>query len=174
MIDTTASAGGGSISVILAEVCKLFPAGDSSGNGYYAVDSGQYETWARQLLRVSQARARAGDKPFSSHFSSISMAIRAAIHRIRSQGTHRDWPHWRTSVDMNYRKRGPIRTNPGAWYDASGQENGDKCAWTFNVPLITFSNGTRWSIQGEWSNAAYDSGTGYPNSSGQNGCLDGH
>ncbi len=48
--------------------------------------------------------------------------------------------------------------SPGAWYDSSGQENGDKCAWTFNVPLVTFSNGTQWKIQGEWSNAAYNSG----------------
>jgi hypothetical protein len=63
--------------------------------------------------------------------------------------------------------------NPGAWYDSSGQENGDKCAWTFGVPLVTFSNGTQWKIQGEWSNAAYNAGTGYPNSSGQKGCLSG-
>ena len=29
---------------------------------------------------------------------------------------------------------------PGAWYDSQGQENGDKCAWTFNVPYVTFPN----------------------------------
>jgi hypothetical protein len=63
--------------------------------------------------------------------------------------------------------------SPGAWYDSSGAENGDKCAWKFNVPSVTFSNRTKWKVQGEWSNAAYDAGTGYPNSSGQNGCLDG-
>ncbi len=33
---------------------------------------------------------------------------------------------------------------------------------------------TNWKLQGEWSNAAYTAGTGYPNSSGQKGCLDGH
>jgi len=27
--------------------------------------------------------------------------------------------------------------SPGAWYDSSDQENGDKCAWTFNVPSVT-------------------------------------
>jgi hypothetical protein len=64
-------------------------------------------------------------------------------------------------------------TNPGAWYDASGAENGDKCAWTFGAPLVQFSNGVYWKIQGEWSNAAYTAGTGYPNSSGQKGCLSG-
>ena len=29
---------------------------------------------------------------------------------------------------------------PGAWYDSQGQENGDKCARTFNVPYVTFPN----------------------------------
>jgi len=68
------------------------------------------------------------------------------------------------------------RTDPsnGGWYDSSGAENGDKCSWTFNVPFVTFSNGSTWKVQGEWSNNAYTSGTGYPNNSGQNGCLDGH
>ena len=67
------------------------------------------------------------------------------------------------------------RTDPTGlgWFDASGEENGDKCAWTFNVPLVTFSNRSKWKIQGEWSNAAYNAGTGYSNSSGQKGCLDG-
>jgi hypothetical protein len=68
------------------------------------------------------------------------------------------------------------RTDPGngGWYDSRGQENGDKCAWTFNVPSVTFSNGTQWKIQGEWSDNAYNTRTGYPNSSVQRGCLDGH
>ena len=67
------------------------------------------------------------------------------------------------------------RTDPelNAWYDASGAENGDKCAWTFNVPFVTFSNRSIWKLQGEWSNAAFDSQTGYPNRDGQNGCLSG-
>ena len=62
----------------------------------------------------------------------------------------------------------------GGWYDTSGAENADKCAWTFNVPSVTFTGGTQWKIQGNWSNAAYTAGTGYPNSAGQQGCLDGH
>ncbi len=42
------------------------------------------------------------------------------------------------------------------------------------MPSVPFTNGTSWKLQGEWSNAAYTAGTGYPNSSGQKGCLDGH
>jgi len=38
---------------------------------------------------------------------------------------------------------------------------------------VTFHDGTPWKVQGEWSNAAYKAGTGYPNSAGQRGCLSG-
>ncbi|HZC46613.1 MAG TPA: hypothetical protein VE243_09060, partial [Candidatus Acidoferrum sp.] len=39
-----------------------------------------------------------------------------------------------------------------AWYDASGQEVGDKCAFQFGPP-VTLSNGSVWQLQEEWSNA---------------------
>jgi hypothetical protein len=67
------------------------------------------------------------------------------------------------------------RSDPtqGGWYDANGAESADKCAWTFGVPLVTLSNGSQWKLQGEWSNHAFDTNTGYPNASGQNGCLAG-
>jgi hypothetical protein len=68
------------------------------------------------------------------------------------------------------------RTDPegSAWFDGSGEENGDKCAWSWpsGAPLlVTFSNSTEWKIQGEWSNAAYTAKTGFANGSGQKGCL---
>jgi hypothetical protein len=56
------------------------------------------------------------------------------------------------------------------WTDSSGSENGDKCAWSFHND-VSFSNGTKWKLQMEWSNAANDAGTGYLNRSGQPGCL---
>jgi hypothetical protein len=56
------------------------------------------------------------------------------------------------------------------WFDSSGAENGDKCAWVFPSP-VSFSNGTTWKLQPEWSNAAYTAGTGFPNRSAQKGCL---
>ena len=57
------------------------------------------------------------------------------------------------------------------WFDSSGAENGDKCAWAFVAP-VTFSNGSTWKLQMEWSNAVYPNG--FPNRSGQNGCLQGN
>jgi hypothetical protein len=60
-----------------------------------------------------------------------------------------------------------------AWYDSGGSENADKCAWAFGSDYVTFTNRSIWKIQGNWSNNAFNSGTGYPNRSGQVGCLDG-
>ncbi|MGZ3652513.1 MAG: hypothetical protein ACXVB9_17325 [Bdellovibrionota bacterium] len=60
-----------------------------------------------------------------------------------------------------------------AWYDGSGQENGDKCAWEFPAGngVSTLANGSNWMLQMEWSNAAYQAGTGLPNYNGQKGCV---
>jgi hypothetical protein len=38
-----------------------------------------------------------------------------------------------------------------AWYDSSGQEIGDKCAWQFQS-CVNLPNGTSWQLQTEWSN----------------------
>ena len=82
-------------------------------------------------------------------------------------------PKFRIDVDIHnlLMNSNPTAPKPPA---PKGIENGAKCATTSNVPLITFTNNSRWKAQGEWSNNAYNSGTGYPNSSGQKGCLDGH
>lgn len=62
--------------------------------------------------------------------------------------------------------------NGNAWYDSSGEENGDKCAWTFGGPYVLLGS-AKWKIQGNWSNYDYDHNSGYANSSGQKGCADG-
>jgi hypothetical protein len=60
----------------------------------------------------------------------------------------------------------------GGWYDSSGAENGDKCAWVF-AGVVTLKNNSKWKLQMEWSNHAYDTNSGLPNRSGENGCLQG-
>ena len=47
---------------------------------------------------------------------------------------------------------------------------GDKCAWAFGTPLIRFSNRSEWKIQGNWSNAAYNTRSGYDGA----GCINGN
>lgn len=52
------------------------------------------------------------------------------------------------------------------WFDQSGAENADKCAWTFG-PTVTFSNGSTWKVQGNFSNTAYNARSGYDGA----GCI---
>jgi hypothetical protein len=48
-----------------------------------------------------------------------------------------------------------------AWYDQRGDENSDKCAWTWSGTVAI--GGQSWKIQGNWSNAAASARTGYAN-----------
>ena len=175
IIDTSTASGGGSVSPILAEVCKQVSAGkiqpDTSGNGYYPVYS-------------DVKRGNAGYCAWHSYGSCSGVPVQIAFFfnldgdsgcdpqdtsGLHSQGLA-------ALVNVTGHEIEEARSDPaspGAWYDSSGAENGDKCAWTFGAPLVTLSNGTQWKVQGEWSNAAYNVLAGYPNSSGQKGCLGG-
>ena len=170
-IDTTAAAGGGNTTTILNEVCKVIPNPDSTGNGYYAVytdvprGNAGYCAWHSagtcggktvQFAFFFKLDGDAGCDPGDT--SGLHSQGLAAIANVSGH-------------ELSEARTDPA--SPGAWYDRSGNENGDKCAWTFGAPLVTFTNGTQWKIQGEWSNAAYTAGTGYPNGSGQKGCLSG-
>jgi hypothetical protein len=172
VIDTTASTGGGSTSAILAEVCKAIPNPDPHGNGYYAVYTDTRRGNANYCAYHSYGTCGSTRVQFAYFFdldgdASCDPQDTSGLH---SQGLA-------ALANVSGHELSEARTDPaspGAWYDSKGEENGDKCAWTFNVPLVTFSNGSQWKIQGEWSNNAYSNATGYPNSLGQKGCLDGH
>jgi hypothetical protein len=171
VIDTSAASGGNSTSAILAEVCRAVVNPDPSGNGYYAVytdlprGNANYCAWhsagscGKTPVQFAFFWKLDGD-PGCDPQSTVSS---------ESQGLA-------ALANVSGHELSEARTDPasGGWYDSSGQENGDKCAWTFDVPYVIFTDGKAWKIQGEWSNAAYNSGTGYPNGSGQDGCLDGY
>jgi len=53
----------------------------------------------------------------------------------------------------------------GGWWDKSGAENSDKCAWTFDG-LVSLG-GEQWKVQGNWSNTAYNARSGYDGA----GCI---
>ena len=168
--DISAAAGGNNTSAILAEVCKAVTP-DPSGNGYYAVytdiprgNSG-YCAW--------HSYGTCGGTPVQFAFF-WKLDGDPGCDPLDTSGLHSEGLAALSNVSGH--ELSEARTDPrnGGWYDSSGNEDGDKCAWTFNVPLVPFSDGRQWKIQGEWSNAAYNAGTGYPNSSGLKGCLDGH
>ena len=171
VIDSSVSSGGGNTSVILAEVCKNITSPDPSGNGYYAVYSDTPRGHASYCAYHSVGTCSGVTVQFAFFFK---LDGDAGCDPGDTSGLHSQGLAALANVsghELSEARSDPA--NPGAWYDSSGQENGDKCAWTFGAPLVTFSNGSKWKIQGEWSNAAYTAGTGYANSSGQKGCLSG-
>ena len=169
VIDTTPATGGNQVSPILAEVCRAIP--NPVSNGYYPV-------------YTDVKRGNAGYCAWHSYGSCGSTPVQIAFFFNLDGDPGCDPQDTSTGhsqgvaalANVSAHELSEARTDPrnGGWYDRQGEENGDKCAWTFNVPSVAFPNGTQWKLQGEWSNAAYNAGTGYPNSSGQRGCLDGH
>ena len=172
LVDTSTATGGSSTSAILAEVCKAIASPDPSGNGYYPVYTDVKRGSAGYCAWHSAGTCSGVPVQFAFFFNldGDSGCDPADTTTGHSQGLAALASV--TAHELSEARSDPA--SPGAWYDASGAENGDKCAWTFNVPSVTFPNGSKWKLQGEWSNAAYTAGTGYPNSSAQKGCLDGH
>jgi hypothetical protein len=176
IIDTSTATGGGNTTAILNEVAKQVTAGnivlDPAGNTYVPVyvdvkrGNAGYCAWHTsgtiggtvvQFAFFFNLDGDPGCDPgdtTTGHSQGLAALANVTAH------------------ELSEARSDPA--SPGAWYDSSGAENGDKCAWTFHVPAVSFPNGTQWKLQGEWSNTAYSAGTGYPNSSGQKGCLDGH
>ena len=171
VVDLSTATGGSSTSAILAEVCRQITSPDPAGNGYYPVysdvkrGSAGYCAWHSagscggvpvQIAFFFNLDGDPGCDPqdtSTGHSQGLAALANVSAHELAEA---RSDP-----------------ANPGAWYDASGSENGDKCAWTFSVPFVTFTNGSLWKLQGEWSNAAYNVNAGYPNHSSQLGCLAG-
>ena len=157
-------------SAILGEVCKVIPASQLVPNGYYAV-------------YVDTPRRHTGYCAWHSAGSCGSVPIEFAFFfsldgdpgcdpqsdiTTESQGLA-------ALANVSGHELSEARSDPqlNAWYDQNGAENADKCAWTFGGPYVEFSNKTKWKIQGNWSNYAYDNNLGYPNRGGENGCVDG-
>jgi len=175
IIDTSVASGGASTSVILAEVCKQVKAGtivpDASGNGYYPVYSDIKRGSAGYCAWHSAGSCSGVPVQFAFFFN---LDGDAGCDPSDSSGLHSQGLAALANVtahELEEARSDP--SSPGAWYDSAGAENGDKCAWTFGAPLVAFSNGSQWKLQGEWSNKAYTAGTGYANRSGQKGCLSG-
>ena len=176
-IDTTSASNiqdGNNTSAVLQAVCRNVSP-DASGLGYYPVYTDQPRGHAG--FCAWHAAGTCNGVPVQIGFF-FKLDGDAGCDPVDTQTGH---PQGLAALaDVSAHELSEARTDPafnggfGGWYDSSGAENGDKCAWTFNVPYVAFTNGTIWKVQGEWSNAAYNAGTGYPNSSGQKGCLDGH
>jgi hypothetical protein len=165
---SAAATSGSKTAPILAEVCKVIS--NPVANGFYAVYTDTPRGHAGYCAWHSAGTCGSTPVQFAFFFSldrdpGCDPQDASGLH---SQGLA-------ALANVSGHELSEARTDPrlNAWYDSSGQENGDKCAWTFGTPLLTFQNNSQWKIQGNWSNNAYNASTGYANSKGQKGCIDG-
>jgi hypothetical protein len=153
---------------VLAEVCKVVP--KPTAYGYYPVYVDQKRGGANYCAYHSWGSCNGTPVEFGFFFNLDGDAGCDPQSTVpnQSQGLA-------AIANVSGHELSETRSDPNgnAWYDNTGQETGDKCVWTFGGPYVTFLNGTTWKIQGNWSNYAYTHDTGYQNSSGQPGCVDG-
>lgn len=142
---------GPSVSTIVGEACKVIDAGalplDSSAIYFVATSTfpskESYCAWHSygkcggvtipvvylpNLADTSGCRASTSENPFSVPAQSMA---NAAAHETAESITD---------------------PQSSAWYDSSGYEVADKCAWRFTSPVAL--NGVSWELQELWSNSA--------------------
>jgi hypothetical protein len=171
LVDTSAAPKGAPLeSQILAEVAKEIP--HPVANGYYPVYVDTPRGNTRYCAWHSSGTANGVTVRFGFFFNLDGDAgcdpespVTAYSQGVAALG------------NVSGHELSEMLTDPNldAWYDASGAENSDKCAWTFGSQLITFKNRSQWKIQGNWSNAAYNANKGYTDSAAGvvRGCIDG-
>ncbi|HEY6212151.1 MAG TPA: hypothetical protein VIW45_07690 [Vicinamibacterales bacterium] len=170
---SAATANGQQTGPILAEVCKVVP--NPQPNGYYPVYTDEPRGHARFCAWHSTGTCTTPTGSVQVQFAFFfKLDGDAGCDPQDPSTTHSQGLEALANVSGHELSETLTDNHLDAWYDANGAENADKCAWTFGTAHLTFTNQSQWKIQGNWSNAAYDSPTrGYPNSSGQKGCIDG-
>lgn len=167
---SAAPSNGNQTTTFLAEVCRL--AGNTAvSNGYYPVYVDSPRGHSGYCAWHSSGKCPNGVTVQFGFF--YNMDNDAGCDPQDSSGLHSEGLAALANTSGHELSETLTDRHLNAWYDASGNENADKCAWTFGTPLLMFLNRTEWKIQGNWSNAAFNGSTGYPNSDGQRGCIDG-
>ena len=137
-----------SASTIAAEASKMYPSGDP--NGIYLVftsnfpSGGNFCAWhsygtvggvTASVAYMPNTANVAGCDPGNLYGVSGSEGLRSLAN-----------------VTAHEFMESVTDTVLSAWYDGSGSEIGDKCAWQF-AGSVKLSNNTVWQLQEEWSNA---------------------
>jgi hypothetical protein len=140
-----APSGAPSTSQVLAEVAKVVPSSSLVAGAYYPVYSDQPRGSAGYCAWHSSGTIGSKTIQFAFFFSLANDAGcspysgSSQVINLGNVSGH-EWSEMETDPQLN------------AWYDHAGNENADKCAWKFNGTQH-FSNGSSWTIQGNWSNA---------------------
>jgi len=146
---------GPSVSAIVAEACKIIDT-----NGLTADPSAVYFVYTSNFPRVSYCA-------WHGYGACNGVVIQVAYMPNTTNVAGCD-PFGVTNLGCNGASEGLVSlanvtshelmeaitdADISAWYDSSGQEIGDKCAWRFSS-CVTLAGGTSWQLQEEWSNAA--------------------
>ncbi len=166
-------------STILAEVCKIAstvgnPAPDPDGNSYYAVYTDLKRGHAGYCAWHSSGTCNGSPVQFAFFFNLDGDAGCDPGDDPTVTGNSQGLAALANVSGHELSEALTDPSSPSAWYDSSGAENADKCAWTFGQPYVTLGS-HKFKIQGNWSNAAYDGNQGYtdPSSGFVRGCIDG-
>jgi hypothetical protein len=167
-----------STSMILAEVCKMVASGTPPANNYYPVYTDLKRGNAGYCAWHSWGTCNNVNVQFAFFFDLDGDPGCDPQDSVTGNS-----PGLAAVANVSGHELSEALTDPrgNAWYDAQGYENSDKCAWDFGTNYLRFTDGSTWKIQGNWSNAAYDSNAdsdpfnnrGYANEKGQKGCIDG-
>jgi hypothetical protein len=159
LTDTSATPSGApSTSAVLNEVAKV-TGGRPVAGAYYPVYSDQPRGGARYCAWHSAGTINGISVKFGFFFAldgDPGCDPGAPSNLGHSQGLS-------ALANVSGHELSEMLTDPqlNAWYDRQGEENSDKCAWTFGG-LVTIGS-QQWKIQGNWSNTAANAGTGYAN-----------
>jgi hypothetical protein len=156
---------------VLAEVCKTITS--PVANGYYPVytdlkrGSAGYCAW--------HSYGTCGGVPVQFGFF-FNLDGDSGCDPVDKQTTHSQGLAALASVSGHEWSETVTDPRNGGWWDSAGNENSDKCAWSFPPSLVEITDPITnakegWKIQGNWSNAAFTAGTGYLNTKSQAGCM---
>lgn len=157
--DTTATPSGApSTSQVLAEVAKVTN-GAPVANAYYPVYSDQRRGNAGYCAWHSSGTINGVRVQFGFFFNldgDPGCDPQSPSSLNHSQGLA-------ALANVSGHELSEMLTDPqlNAWYDQKGEENSDKCAWTFNGTVSI--GGQSWKIQGNWSNGAASARIGHAN-----------
>jgi hypothetical protein len=152
-------------STIQSEVCKLIT--NPVVNGYYPVYIDQRRGHAGYCAWHSWGSCSGVNVQFAFFFN---LDGDAGCDPQDTQSGHSQGLAAVANVSGHELSEAVTDPRGTGWFDSSGAENGDKCAWTFSGVLVNFNNGTSWKIQGNYSNAAAAARSGYDGA----GCIDGN
>jgi hypothetical protein len=171
IVDTRAvGTDGTQVAPIVQEACSV---GAIVPNGYYAV----YSDIARPANSNTCAWHSYGICSAGSSNTTIEVAF---FYNLDNDPGCNGVPAANTGhsvglsalANMSGHELSETRSDPffSAWFggDGTSGEVGDKCDWMFGPSPLTFSNGSQWMIQLNWSNYANDNGKGEANG----GCID--